>query len=180
MPVRIKRSTVIATQISVTKKFEKVRRNKQMLNEIGEAVTTRVRLEARRRKPLNDTRTFPALTEGTKARRKALAKVNKTHPSFKPAKSSTTFTGQLLDAVTFKIRKTLVELFVAKSKRQAIKGARGKTLEEQIAFNNELAKELASRGFVIFTAKGLKSEPKLAKRINNIVRRTLRRALKVD
>ncbi len=178
--VRIKPETVLAAQISIGRKFEKLKRNKQMLNEIGEVVTARVRMEARRKKPLNDTRTFPPLKQGTIARRKALSKVNETHKSFKPGKSSATFTGQLLDAVIHKVKQPIVEIFVDNTRRKDLKGARGKKSEQQIMFNDELAKELEQRGFVIFTAKGIKRHKKLAKRINNVVRRTLRRALKVD
>lgn len=167
---------VQAAVARLEKTFEKVKLNKQMNREIGELVTKDIRFQARRGKPLNKNRKFPDLKGSSIRIREELARFNSTHPSFSPPKSNATFTGQLLDAVTFKIVRGLVSIFVDNTKRKPIKTGR-RTSEEEIFNNKEVDEYLRLLGFKIFTAQGVKNEKRLVKRINTIVKRTLRRAL---
>ncbi len=59
--------------------------------------------------------------------------------------------------------------------RELIKSTR----EQRDLTNKELDEELRSRGFVLYTAKGIDDNPRIANRINAIVRKQLRRAIKV-
>lgn len=158
-------------------KLNQVIAEKEVETEIGILLTERVRYEARRGKPLNDDRSFPELKESSKGIRKGLSKRNKTHPAFSPDKSNLTFSGQLQDAISFKrLKKGIFELFVNDKKHVAPKykdGKRGESLT-----NSQIDKDLRKRGFELFTARGLKSEKKIPRRIKQILLRFLRRQLR--
>ena len=147
-----------------------------MNTEIGKFLVSRIQLEARRAKPLNNSRSFPSLKSITKQHRDYLKKFNSTHGAFKSGRSNLTFTGQLIDAITFKVKKGLVEIFVEKSSRTPYKTGPNSTAKGT-PNNNKLAEILGKIGFVFMTKKGLESDPQIRKRVNNIVRRFLRRSL---
>ena len=67
--------------------LNKVRSNKQMLNEVGTFVVDRVKKETRKGRPYNKATSLPALKESTKRIRQGLAKINTTHPAFQNKKS---------------------------------------------------------------------------------------------
>lgn len=158
-------------------KLNTVIREPEVESEIGIMLTERVRLEARRGSPLNDGRSFPELKDSSKRIRKGLAKINKPHQAFSPERSNLTFTGQLQDAISFKrLKNGLFELFVSEKKRSATKGFDGKRGESLT--NKEVDKDLRSRGFELFTGKGLKSEKKIPRLIKQILLRFLRRQLR--
>lgn len=174
--VRIK--GIAAVERNIEQTFEKVRSSKQMRNDIGEFVVGRVQLEARRAKPLNDTRSLPDLKDSTKGIRKGLEKLNPTHPTYKANRSNLTFTGQLIDAVTWLIGKPgVIEIEVEDSLRTPIQTKSGPGDRES---NKDVDADLRKRGFVMYTARGIRSEPKVLKRINNIVKKFIRRAIKVN
>lgn len=157
--------------------FKKVTENKQMRREIGEFVVGRIQGEARRGRPLNDRGSFPPLKESTKAIREALASDNPTHPTFSVNRSNLTFSGQLIDNIVFELGRTVIEIFVDNTRRRPIKG---RSQAENMKTNKEVDAELRKRGFVLYTAKGIDSEPRVGKRINNIVKKFVRRAIKVN
>jgi len=162
----------------VLKVFKKVKQNKQMNKEIGEFVTDRIRFEARREKPLNNSRKFPNLKDSTIENRRRLAKFNATHPSFTPPKSNATITGQLLEAVLYRVFRGAVEIFVSDKPRTPYRTGPS-SRQKKVITNKEVDEFLRIIGFNIFTAKGINSDPKITKRINTIVKRTLRRALAI-
>ena len=166
---------------SLAEKFNKVKLNRQMNEEIGEFVVERIKLQARRGKPLNDTGSFPDLKDVSVDIRKALSDVNATHPTFSPARSNITFTGQLINALTFSFNRSegLIELFVAKTRRNKIRRLVQFGRDPQVVFNQTVDRRLRKRGFKMFTPRGVKMNNSVIKRINNIVKRTLRRALRV-
>lgn len=160
------------------KDVNKTFKSAALQDKVGNLVVERIQLQARRGKPLNDTKSFPKLTKVTKKIRKRLGGINKTHPSFRPSKSHLTFTGQLIDAITFSIsRRTGWIFFVDKSKRRPINLGKNKK-EEKPPNNEKLSRDLDKRGFILFTAKGLKSDVKLLARIKKIYLRFLRRQLR--
>jgi hypothetical protein len=161
------------------RKFNKVKRNKQMNTEIGTFVTKRIQAEARRGKPINAQRKFPKLKSLTVAQRSRLAKLNRTTSVFSPGRSNLSFTGQLIDALMFKVKKDKIIVEVEDSRRRPYKTG-ADSIAKSTPSNKDLDKILRSIGFRMFTAQGIKREPKITKRVKSIVLRTLRRALKVS
>lgn len=161
----------------INQTFKKVTENKAMKKEIGEFLVGRIQGEARRGKPLNEKRSFPPLKDSTKAIREALASKNPTHPTFSVNRSNLTFSGQLIDNIVFEVSKRIITIFVDNTRRFPIVGA---DEESNRKTNREVDKELRKRGFELYTAKGIDSEPKILKRINNIVKKVVRRAIKVN
>lgn len=157
--------------------FGKVTENKQMRKEIGEFVVGRIQGEARRGKPLNDSGTFPPLKESTKIIRQSLATKNPTHPTFSVNRSNATFSGQLIDSIVFELGKTVIQIFVDNTRRIPIVGAKD---ADNNKTNKEVDKDLRRRGFFLYTAKGIDSNARIGKRINNIVKKFVRRAIKVN
>lgn len=177
---KVKISGVQAVEANIKATFDKVIKSKAMKNEIGEFMVQRIQAEARRTKPLNEDRSFPQLTENTVNRRKRLATVNNTQATFKPSRSNLTFTGQLIDAIFYRINSSNeVVIDVRSSRRDPIQGIRGSALESPPT-NKALQEELIGRGFLLYSAEGIKSEPRIMSRINNIVKKFVRRAIKVN
>ena len=166
-----------AIEKKIEKTFEKVARNNAMRKDIGDFVTGRIQLQARRGKPLNDTGAFPPLKDSTKAIRESLASKNPTHPTFNVNRSNLTFSGQLIDSIVYELGKTVITIFVENTRRFPIIG---QDKESNNKRNKEVDRELRKRGFFLYTAKGIDSEPKVIKRINNIVKKFVRRAIKAN
>lgn len=162
---------------AINRTFDKVVENKQMRQEIGEFVVGRIQGEARRGKPLNSSRTFPPLKESSKAIREALSSKNPTHPTFSVNRSNLTFSGQLIDNIVFELGRTVISIFVDNTRRFPIVGQKA---ESNNKTNREVDRDLRKRGFFLYTAKGIDSEPRVIKRINNIVKKFVRRAIKVN
>ena len=164
---------------NIEKTFGKVRTSRAMRDDIGQFLVERVKAEARRAKPLNDTRSFPNLKESTKEIRKALAKTNQTHPTYKANRSNLTLTGQLIDAIIYKLKSgAVISLEIDNNLRRPY--VRKNKKPEPAKTNKQIDKELRERGFELYTAKGIDSEPRILKRINGIVRKYVRRAIKVN
>lgn len=159
--------------------FSKVRKSKAMRVEIGEFVVNRVRAEARRGKPLNDARFFPSLKGSTVKRREKLSRINSTHPTFKASRANITFTGQLVNALTYRLDAEGIFIEVADTARKKIKLLKGGDSEEVLT-NQELNEFLRQLGFEFYTASGIERETKILNRINNIVKRYVRRAIKLN
>lgn len=76
-------------------------------------------------------------------RRKKLATVNETASWFAPAKSNLTFTGQLIESLSFKTQGTIVRIFFSNNKRVPytnLNGTQGKSIS-----NKKLSEYLAER-----------------------------------
>lgn len=165
----------------VKKTFKDILDAKAMRTEIGEFLVERIQLEARRGRPLNDTRSLPDLKDSTKRIRQELSKLNPTHPSYQAGRSNVTFTGQLVDALAFRLRADrVIVIRVAKTLRRILQGAISKPKSGIPPNNRQVDRDLRDRGFFMFTVKGVDSEPKIRARINNIVKKYVRRAIKVN
>ena len=162
-------------------KFEKVKVNKQMNKEICTFLEARIRGEARRGKPFNNNRSFKSLESLTIENRNRLKAFNKTHPSFAPAKSNLTFTGQLIDAIICVFNGKANVISVNNSARKPYKTGPSSS-QKNPPTNAKLYEYLLdiSSGFSLFTKKGIESDDKVFKRIKSIVLKTLRRSLKVS
>lgn len=156
--------------------FNKVTRSNQLKNEIGEFVVGRIRGEARRGRPLNTRRKFPPLKTMTKANRRYLSNFNRVDPVYQPNFSNLTFTGQLIDAVTFSKDDRGVTIFVDNTKRKPYKTGPNSS-QKNPPTNQELDGFLRKIGFRLFTSQGVKAEIVIEQRIKQLVLRSLRRAL---
>lgn len=177
---KVKISGIPEIERKIEETFGKVRRSPEINKEIGKFVTDRIRFEARRGKPLNVERRFPDLKKSSVSIRTYLAALNPTQVTFKPNRSNTTLTGQLLNAVVYELLpRAGISIFVDKTIRDPYiinrKGEIGEVLR-----NSEVDRELRKRGFEIYTAKGIESEPQILKRINAILKKYVRRAIKAN
>lgn len=164
---------------NIEKTFDKVVRSQQMKNEIGQFTVGRIQAEARRARPLNKQRAFPNLKDSTVNIRESRANFNTTHPTFKPSRSNLTFTGQLIDAIVYGLLdKGRIQIEVADTFRDPVITASGDL--EGGNTNKEVDADLRRRGFVLFSKAGIDSEPRILRRINNIAKKFVRRAIKVN
>lgn len=122
------------------------------------------------RRPLKD------ITPGWKEVRRDIADLNDTHPAFRPDKSQLTITGQLLDAIYYKISKTksTVKIDVLESNRapyfRRIAGEIIWDVTEKT--NRDIAKEQAEAGRQI-----LQLDKEAQEIIVNRIRQEIRRRL---
>jgi hypothetical protein len=181
--VKVKFDSVAASKKLEMQFKDKVKFNRQMNEEIGEFLVQRIRSEARRGRPLNKSRRFPNLKSSSVRSRDRLSRFNKTGGPFRPSLSNLTLTGQLLDSIKFEFAraKGVIEVF-ARGKRKPYKtGPQRSARKTPISSRNEiLDAELRKKGFKAFTPQGIKAESRITKRINNIVKRFLRRSLGVS
>ena len=176
---KVKINGLESVQLNIKNKFNKVIKNKQMLNEIGKTSVERMQFQARKAKPLQGKSKSPGKfpsgypKSSTVMARRSIAKFNQTHSTFKATRGNLTITGQLIDALKFKIKGSDVT-FLIKGSRKGYKrksGKRSKTPKNEVVYSHLVDR---NRNFRI-----IGFDDKLLKRINNIVKRTLRRAFSV-
>ena len=193
---------------SIEDTFKKVTEGKQMRDEVGTFLRDRLKSEARRARPLNDSRAFPPLKQTSIIIRESLARTNETHITYKSTRSNLTFSGQLIDAIRYFLTSTKIIIEVENTARapyrtrdrlstKELGGLRGsignlKATSEFIKrtrttgqdspppTNKELDQDLRRRGFVLYTAQGIESDDRVLRRINNIVKKFVRRAIKIN
>lgn len=161
---------------SIIKDVELILSSKEMLNEVGEFVADRVRLQARISKPLNSSNSLPKLKESSIASRKYIAKHNQTHQTYESGRSNLTITGQLLDSITHKIMGVGEIVIDVAGKHRGYKsgtGKKGKDIE-----NKDLKDYLIKKGFVIFD-KAIEANNIIKARTKTIVLRYIRRGLAI-
>ena len=151
--------------------FDKSLDSKAMQKEVGEFLVDRIVKQARSRKPMNKSRTLPNLSDKWKTRRGKLSKVNPTHKTYSKNRSNITFTGELLDSITYKFKKKDGFTFFLKGKHKGYKGLKGK--RGKSVKNSEIAKGLAELGYIFMS----KIDDKGIERIKKIYIRHLRRIL---
>ncbi len=174
---KIKYDPVKATR-ALKRQIDRALQDKGVQTDLGILLTDRVRTAARKGRPYNDTRRFPALKTLTKKQRKYLERFNRTHPAYKSSRSSLTFTGQLLDALSFRrVKGTLYELYIKDTSRTAYRTGPN-SVAKKTPDNETLAGYLDDKGFTIFTAAGLRSDRKILQRAKQIILRYIRRQLR--
>ena len=163
---RVRFSPAAATR-KLQKQVTKATNNPALQGEIGTFLIERIKFNARRGKPLNDSGGFPKLEDSTiKSRRN---NKQRKHQAFSPTKSNLTITGQLQEAITFKrIGGGIFELFIDKTRRN----------EGGKSNNRQISDFLEKIGFTLFSAKGLRRDRKITGRVKQILLRFLRKELK--
>ena len=148
--------------------FEEDLSNKNLLDEMGESVKTRIQQQTRRGKDLSrDGDNQPRLSEKYIQYRKRLAKGNtrdgkKPDPEFfKPSKSNLTLTGQLLKSLDVTVNQNTKEISV-----------KPKGIRDDGLTNEEVTRDLAQSGrtFLGLDKTGIKV---LKKRILDEIRREI-------
>lgn len=163
-------------EADVIKRIESVTDSKELKQEIGLFATDRIRFQARVKKPLNDSGSFPSLKKVTVEQREYLEKFNTTDRTYQSGRSNLTFTGQLLNSVAFKTIRDGIELFFKGSRRPYKTGPGSRA--KKTPTNEELAEFLSKLGFEVFTKKGIEGDRKFNTQVNRIVRKFLRRSLR--
>lgn len=175
---KIKDQNVFAKlESSIKDKMEKVLASEQLLDEVGNFVTDRIRYQARISKPINSQNSFPNLKPSTIANREYLSQFNNTHETYDAGRSNLTFTGQLLDSIKHRIKSAGVIVLEFTGNHRGYKTGSGK-LTKSLP-NSKIARYLSEIGFDIFD-KALKDNKQVKARIRSIVLRYLRRGLDVS
>ena len=145
---------------------------KLVSGEIGEFSVERIYRSTKTGKSLATETSLKTLKEGTIKRRKAYK--GSTGEFFKPAKSNLTFSGQLLNALTFRvIRNGVIEVFVKDNMRTPYKGEKSSSTSFNRDTNADIARKVAEDGrpFIGMDKKGVEV-------IKQIVLRNLRKQLR--
>jgi hypothetical protein len=156
----------------VTKVFAEVLKDSQNVKEIGSSIAEEhKRLLRTGVSPANSSRLKP-ITKETKKKREYLSKYNATHEKYSSGKSNITFTGQLIEAITFKfIQPNTYEIFVEDSRHEPYKGKNG-TIKSS-ATNATIAKGQKEQGRPM-----LGVTERMRAIVNRLMIRNLRRLLR--
>lgn len=118
---------------------------------------------------------FPSLAPSTVNSRNLLRKNNATHPTFSPGRSNVTFSGQLVDAIDFKIKRNgEIDLFIKTTRREAYKKKDGTKQKTKGLTNAKLYTFLAPRGFDF-----LQLDAKSLDQLGRILRREVLKNLRI-
>jgi phosphoribosylpyrophosphate synthetase len=175
--VRLKNPQIF-TQIEkkLVQDIEEVLGTKDMLDEVGEFISDRVRYQARVSKPYSARGDFPELKDSTIKNRKYLAKHNATHDTYQAERSNLTITGQLLDSIKHTITGVGKILIGVTGTHQGYKlGSGGKTKPIKM---DKLKGYLEDKDFVIFD-DSINDNKTIVSRTKTIVLRYIRRALAI-
>lgn len=153
------------------RELERLLDTNELKDEIGKIGVRYTVGQTRNEKDLERGGTQPSLAASTIERREYLANYNTTSASYRAARSNLTFTGQLLNAITFERIVGGVRLFFKDTKRKPYKGKRG--TYKNAPTNAEVAEFLADQGRGAFGV-----DEGLAKQITSAVTRFIRRALR--
>jgi hypothetical protein len=173
--VKVNKESIVRSQQGFEDLIDRVLSGKTMLNEIGDNIVNDITVQTRLGKSTVTGKPFKALKDSTIAQRKNIAKHNTVHPSFSPARSNLTITGQLIDSMRRKVSKGLIEVFFEGThKPYNTAGKKKKSGKQKPVTNEELAGYMAEKGRPFVGVR-----PKLKERIARIVVQYLRRAGKV-
>jgi hypothetical protein len=169
--------------IEVKKKLLAVAKDQKTLKEIAEFSVKRIKQFARSGNPLRDGKKskFPPLSEVTPAIRKRLAKYNATHATYGKSgkKKNVTITGQLVEAVKYKLKRNVINVFI-KGRRRKYRGKKGQVLKNADGSAQHGNSSAVYKDLVELDPhyKFLGMDKLGEKRIRNIIKRNLRRLLK--
>jgi len=166
----IKNIGIIRKKIDI--KMKNKLEDSTLLKEIAELVVYNIKGYTRKGKTMVTDGNLKTLEKSTIKNRKYLAKNNPTHPSFKPPKSNLTITGQLLDALVYRIKTvgSKITIYFNNNIRKPYKGNKGQPISKTIT-NYDLYKHLKRDRPVLDTNE------KLSKQIVQRVKRFLRRSI---
>lgn len=126
--------------------IKNVVKEKDILNELGDTASKQISLQTKSKQ--KDYRQ-PDLKKSSIKRRESLIKQGNGSEFAKPKQSNLTLSGQLLNALTYKINQStgFITLFF-KEGRRPYKGKSGQSLEQKT--NREIVQDLDARGFKFF------------------------------
>ena len=167
-------------------KLSSIIKSDELSDAIGKVLTDRIKFEAKRGTPLNDTGSFKPLAPMTIEHRKYLEQFNQTTSVYKPSRSNLSFTGQLLDSIKWKREKgsfndkLLRILIYFDGKREMYRmGPESKARPSEYNRTNEqLARTLAEIGFRVFSKQGIENKTELVRRVSNTIRSFIRKRLR--
>jgi hypothetical protein len=168
-------------QKRIVGKIDKIISNSKLLEEIGQFASEDIKRKAKTRKPYNANRSFPELADSTIARRQRLKQFNETTNVFSPKRSNLSFTGQLLDSITYRLKQTAnqVIVFLDGVRKPYKTGPKSQAkISRYNRTNAALASTLKDKGFVVFNPLVVGQDQNFKKRINTIIKRFIRRNLK--
>ena len=157
--------------------FEKVIANRKLLNEVGEIVVTDIQFQTRRGQSIPNNARLKPLSKKWRETRGQIADATDTHPAYSQRRSNLTLTGQLLDALTWRIVKSgVIETLFKSTRRRAYFFRRldGRITKRETTISNEELAEYVQkdRPFV-----GIR--PQITDRIKIKVLEYLRRSSRV-
>jgi len=165
-------------EISVKKKFIAIQKDKKMLKEIAQFSIDRIKAFARSSKPMREGKKdkFPTVRPGTARSRKEIAASNPTHSTYKSSGKgkNLTITGQLIEATKFKIKGSIIKIFV-EGRRTLYRNKQGKVIKNQEKNSEKIYDKLTRR---VRNYAFLGMDEKGEARIRNIIKRNLRRLLR--
>lgn len=164
-------------QLKVTKELKEIIGEPALAREVGQMTVDRLKFQARTEKPFNIHGSLPLLKDETIAKRKYLAKHNKTHATFRASRSNLTITGAFIESLTYTVKGPgQIELFF-EGTHPGYKGKNG-PYKSQPVNNQDLFKWLTQKGFAVFD-QSIQDNDILKARVRSIVQRYVRRGLKV-
>lgn len=157
----------------IEKVFNEVLKDKANADEIGNAISEEHKRMIRTGKSPADGNSFKKLAKSTVKRRDWLAKYNATHEKYSKGKSNLTFTGQLVEAITFKFDgRNKYDIYVDGTRREPYRGKSG-SYSSNIPNNQEVAKHQRQQGRPM-----LGITEKMRGIVNRLMIRNLRRLLR--
>jgi hypothetical protein len=159
--------------------FEKVISSKKLLDEVGKTVVTDIQFQTRRGQSIPENARLKPLSSRWIKDRQLIADATDTNQVYSPKRSNLTLTGQLLDALSWRIvtdKKGTIETFFKGIRRPYFRKSKrtGKVTEIKTKISNEELAEYVQRDrpFV-----GVRDQ--VVRRIKNIVISYLRRSSRV-
>lgn len=148
--------------------------NAELGREVGQMLVDRLKYQARSKKPMNETGSFPNLKPATIKNREYLEKYNETHPAYSTKRANLTITGAFLESLTFKfLGRGKLEIFF-QGKHPRYNGKNGPIGKE--VSNQDLYGWLREKGFPTFD-ESIQQNKTLRQRIRGIVLSFIRRGL---
>lgn len=166
------------------KKVERIRKSlkaKPLLNAMASIVVDDIKRNTRTKRGFTESQLgsatigkrekLPALKESTQRTRRGMARYNTTTDVYSPARSNLSFTGQLIQSVTYKIKRGIIQVF-AKGTRKPYRTRDGRAVKGRKLTNDALVGHLEDKGFYFLGIDKLS-----AKKIRALIVREIRRLI---
>ena len=171
----------------LTNFFGLTSRADSVFKEVGELVVREVKAGVRRQKPyVSYSRArYAPLSDSTIRQRNVLSKFNRTQRTYSERRSNLTFTGQLVDAISYDVVSGGVKILVEPTRRRSYltggrrrRGVRG--FVRSLVNNRELAEIHARGGFnlprrILFNQSGFDNDESLQRRVRRVFAKRIRK-----
>lgn len=174
----------MSTRVKVTERIAKKleaaldRAAPEALALIGSEAIRLIRGETRSGKSIPQSAKHRSLSPAWIVRRGQLSAFNSTHETYSQRRSNLTFTGQLLDSLIYRVKRSIVEISVPPSARTPYqyvptRGPRkGRTVNAKAPSNAKLAEYLAEQGRT-FLGIGAAQKKIIAGQVKQLLRKSL-------